>query len=145
MAMHRGMGSWSRWCLPTLLASCCWCECTGSRVRAPPLLPDASCAASRTRPPSHMISRVLIFVFLLVAGAGAQTVRIGVFGLFHPQDLSVSPAGNVLIMEIAGQSVALDGHPVRLHLSGDSVAVSVGDASWHAPRVLIHSRDAAAA
>ena len=92
-----------------------------------------------------MISRVLLFVLLWVAGAGAQTVRIGVFGLFHPQDLSVSPAGSVLIMEIAGQSVALDGHSVRVNLSGDSIEASVDSASWRVPRVVIHSRDGGAA
>ena len=85
--------------------------------------------------------RVVLAVLLLVVAAGAQTVRIGVFGLFHPRSLAVTPAGGVLVMEIAGQSVSLDRHSARMHLSGSNIEVTVGSASWHSRRLLIHARD----
>ena len=67
----------------------------------------------------------IVFVFvvalLLGAPAPAQTVRIGVFGLFHPAELSVAPMpGSSLVMENQGESVTIN-QAVHAHLAGGSI------------------------
>ncbi|PYT18532.1 MAG: hypothetical protein DMG59_04070 [Acidobacteria bacterium] len=53
---------------------------------------------------------------MMLALALAATIRIGVFGLFHPVELEVQPArGSVLMVEIAGERQVIEGaHSVRI-------------------------------
>ncbi len=87
--------------------------------------------------------RVSLALVLLLASASAQTVRIGVFGLFHPRNLVIT-GGPGLLMEIAGRSVSLD-RSAQVRLSGNSMAVTAGTSSWRVQRVFLHARDGGSA
>ncbi len=88
--------------------------------------------------------RISLAVLLLAAAAPAQTVRIGVFGLFHPRTLVVTPAGPGLILEIAGHSIFLENRSAQVRLSGGSMAVIAGTSSWRVQRFSVHARDGGA-
>ena len=56
----------------------------------------------------------------------AQTVDIGVFSLFRPVDLRVSPQSNTLLVTTSDQRVILEGHQVfAIHLTKLSAPVQV--------------------
>ena len=87
----------------------------------------------------------IVLTLLLGAPASAQTVRIGVFGLFHPADLIVAPApGSSLVMEHDRESVTIN-QPVHARLAGDSIQLSVQGVSWRTTRVRFLARDGGAA
>ena len=85
--------------------------------------------------------RVLSLLLFLVAAAPAQTVRIGVLGLFHPRNLAITPAGPGLVIETTGRPLALEQSTVLVRLSADRLQVAVGPVSWRTRRLLIHARD----
>ena len=85
--------------------------------------------------------RITLSVFLLVAAAGAQTVRIGVFGLFHPRSLVVTPVGEGVIMEVAGHPISLGRRSAQVRFSGSAMEVTAGSSSWHSQHLSIHARD----
>jgi stage II sporulation protein D len=90
-------------------------------------------------------SRLIAAVLLLGGIAGAQSVRIGVFGLFHAKELTVAPAQNAaLVLEVAGESVALENRAARLRISTRRIEVAAGSRSWYGQRVLVHARDGSA-
>ena len=92
-----------------------------------------------------MSRRSILFCTLLVAAAAsAQTVTIGVFGLFHPRDLTVTPVGAPLLIDARGEQIAVETGAVHLRLSANGIAVSAGERAWHASRVRIHARDGGA-
>ena len=93
-----------------------------------------------------MTRRVIgLAVLLLAAGASAQTVTIGVFGLFHPREVRVSPSDSVLVLDAGDQQVVLENDVATLRLERTQIAISIGSRSWRAPRVQIRSRQADAA
>ncbi len=88
-----------------------------------------------------MTKRILLSVFLLATAAAAQTVRIGVFGLFHPHTLVVATADTGVMMEVAGRPISLDHRSVRLRLAGNSMLVTSDSVTWRSPRVSFHTRE----
>lgn len=92
-----------------------------------------------------MIRCSLIVLLLLSDLACAQTVRIGVFGLFHPRELTIAPASNAtLVLDAAGESVTLEDQVARLRFSAGGIEVTAGTSSWNVPRVRAHGRDGGA-
>lgn len=92
-----------------------------------------------------MSRRAILFCGLLLAAAApAQTVTIGVFGLFHPRDLTVTPAGAPLLIDARGQQIAVETGAVRLRLTANGIAVLAGTSAWRTSRVRIHARDGGA-
>jgi stage II sporulation protein D (peptidoglycan lytic transglycosylase) len=86
-------------------------------------------------------SAVLALALLLGAPAWAQTVRIGVFGLFHPAELRVAPApGSSLMIKIDGESITMN-QAVQVRLAGDRVQLLAQGVSWSVTRVHFHARD----
>ncbi len=92
-----------------------------------------------------MIRPSLILVLVLSNLVCAQTVRIGVFGLFHPRELTVAPPPNAaLVLEAAGESIALEDQLARLRFIDGRVEVTAGARSWNLHRVRVHGRDGGA-
>ena len=53
-------------------------------------------------------NRCALALFLVLAScAAAQTVRIGVFGLFHPKQLEVCPLNQPLTVRVQGSGTSL--------------------------------------
>ena len=83
----------------------------------------------------------IALALLLGAPAWARTVRIGVFGLFHPTELSVAPPpGSSLVIEKDGGSVTMN-QAVHVRLAGDRVQLLAQGVSWRVTRVHFHARD----
>ena len=92
-----------------------------------------------------MIRRLLILVLLFSDLAYAQTVRIGVFGLFHPRELTVTPAaGATLVLDAGGESSALQDRGARMRLAAGYIEVTAGGRSLILPHVRILGRDGGA-
>ena len=73
------------------------------------------------------------------------TVRIGVLGLFHPQQLTVTaPLGQALIVHANSEQLVLEKSSgtdsATLHLSNDSVTLTAGSYTIHTPSVTITGR-----
>ena len=81
-----------------------------------------------------MIRRALLAALLAAAVSPAQTLRIGVFGLFRPAELTVSPApGAVLLIEAGGTRLELtDGETMRCAARNLSIACTAGDETFSA-------------
>jgi hypothetical protein len=76
----------------------------------------------------------------------AQSVRVGVLGLFHPRQFELSvPAGSALVVHIGGESAVLEGSSgvnvahVRVH--GDDVVLDAGGRVLHASEITVTSRE----
>jgi peptidoglycan hydrolase-like amidase len=73
-----------------------------------------------------------LFLLLCCLPVVAQPVDIGVFSLFHPIELRVSPASNTLLVTAGDQRVILEGHqsfPIRLTQLSSTINVSARDGS----------------
>ncbi len=88
------------------------------------------------------------FLALILASslATAQDVRIGVFGLFRPQQLALSaPAGSALVLHAGGESIVLEGSSgvsiARIGVRGDYVVVDVGASVLRASELTVTSRE----
>lgn len=88
-----------------------------------------------------MTPRLGALVFLFASLVHAQTVRVGVFGLFHPTDLAIAPASSVLVLDLDSQPLVVEREAVRLHLADGRIHVAAGARSWTASRVGVRSRD----
>jgi len=59
-----------------------------------------------------VLARVLLLLFLALTfhlRAGAQDIRIGVFGLFHPRELTLQASRQeAVILQAAGQTLILE-------------------------------------
>lgn len=87
-----------------------------------------------------MITRFVIAVLIACGFANAQpsTVRIGIFGLFEPMQLQLSPAdGGVVRFEFAGQHALEGSDTTTIQASGDSVLATVGGRTFSHERLLI--------
>ena len=94
------------------------------------------------------------FLFLLllsaVAIAPAETVRVGVFGLFRPSELRLSPApGNVLILVVGSRTHVLEGTgsppEARIEIAGDQIRMAFGSEVLLSRTIRASSRDGAPA
>jgi peptidoglycan hydrolase-like amidase len=64
--------------------------------------------------------------------ATAQSIDIGVFSLFRPVEMRVSPASNTLLVTAGDQRIILEGHqvfPIRLSQLSSTVRISARDGS----------------
>jgi len=76
--------------------------------------------------------RLNLLLLLCCVPAVAQSVDVGVFSLFRPIELRVSPASNTLLVTADDQRVILEGHQVfsiRLAQLSSAVGVSARDGS----------------
>jgi stage II sporulation protein D len=64
----------------------------------------------------------------------AQTVRIGVFGLFHPTELRINGAPGTQLELLDPQITA---HEVRVSLDAGALLVSTGDKEWRAQQLSV--------
>ena len=86
------------------------------------------------------------FVALLLSlsvTAAASTVRVGVFSLFHPRELTVRPAPGATLEVQAGRETFLlyGAQRARLRISGRHVECRVGDRTVRASSVRVSPRD----
>jgi len=86
---------------------------------------------------------LVAFLLALPLAAAASTVRVGVFGLFHPRELTVRPAPGATLEVQAGRETLLlyGAQRVRLRRYGVRVECRVGDRTVRASSVRIFSRD----
>ena len=80
----------------------------------------------------------------------AQDVRIGVFGLFHPQELVVSPvAGSALVVKAGEQTFVLEkssgAAEVRVSMSGQMLRVETGEGEIRSASLSVTSRNSGTA
>jgi stage II sporulation protein D len=84
-------------------------------------------------------------LLLAMPGAAfASTVRVGVFGLFHPRELTVRPAPGATLEVQAGKETLLlyGAQRARLRISGTRVECRVGDRTVLASSIRISPREA---
>ena len=87
---------------------------------------------------------ILALLLVLPLTVAASTVRVGVFGLFHPHELIVRPAPGATLEVQAGRETFLlfGAQLARLRISGKYVECRVGDRTVRASSVRISPRDA---
>jgi peptidoglycan hydrolase-like amidase len=90
----------------------------------------------------------ITIIVLMLAGplASAQDVRIGVFGLFHPRQLIVSPpAGAAIIVHTGHQSFAIENgsgaNGVSIQSLGNELIVRCGTHSVESPELTVSIRE----
>src|ERR1700693_3925929 len=86
------------------LTSTCWCECAESRARKPRGF------AGRC---GRMCNVRYAVALLLVLPTYAEVVQIGVFSLFHPVELRVSPVSSAVLLTTGDTRVILEGRQSR--------------------------------
>jgi peptidoglycan hydrolase-like amidase len=89
-----------------------------------------------------MIRRALIAGLFIAALSPSQPLRIGVFGLFRPAELTVSPApGTVLLVTAGAADLELsDGETMRCAARNQAVECVAGGETWQAPVVFAAPR-----
>lgn len=88
------------------------------------------------------MTRICIAILLLSCSAAAQNVRIGVFGLFHPNELVVSSSGP---LEITLDDKRLPTHSrsARVFRSGSGLVLSSASGEWRGRRAVVNSANGA--
>jgi stage II sporulation protein D len=88
------------------------------------------------------------FLALILTGspAVAQAVRIGVLGLFHPRELTLSPSsGTALVVHAGAESLVLERssgmNVAHTRIAGDGVALDVGTRVLRAREITVTSRE----
>src|SRR5438105_14308145 len=87
-------------------------------------------ACATTFTPSWVVQTLACALCCLPAAA--QVVDIGVFSLFRPLEMRVTPASNTLLVTAGDQRIILEGHqvfPIRLAQLSSTVRVSARDGS----------------
>lgn len=89
-------------------------------------------------------SFVALLLALPLTASAASTVRVGVFGLFHPRELAVRPApGATLEVQAGREAFLLYGvQRARLRISGRYVECRIGDRTVRASSVRFSPREA---
>src|ERR1700693_3314571 len=87
------------------LASTCWCECAESRARKP------RGSAERC---GRMCNVRYAVALLLVLPTYAEVVQIGVFSLFHPVELRVSPVSSAVMLTTGNERIILEGRQAHI-------------------------------
>ena len=104
-------------------------------------------AHSTPAPVSTLAMSLLCIVVFIPAPAQAvdTTVRIGVFGLFRPTELLLSPpAHEVLVVSGAGQTITLENTQfAQLHLVGPAIQCVAPTKTFAASSIRAFSRDGA--
>lgn len=95
---------------------------------------------------ARTLVRLLVVASLPSSLARAQEVRIGVLGLFHPAQVSVSAGpGNALVVDAGAQSLVIANSSscqvADLKAQGDRVDLSCGHLSAHGPEITIAGRE----
>jgi stage II sporulation protein D len=86
----------------------------------------------------RMLGGACLLPLLLLALPGADAVRIGVFGLFHPAELVVRPVeGSSLLFQIDGAARTSAPAAIELRARGGSIECLAGDRRWLARSVAI--------
>ena len=93
-----------------------------------------------------MLPWLAVLILTLPLAKASQTVRVGVFGLFHPAELAVrATPGSTLIIEAdspeadsSGFTIA-DAGTVRLRLSGSEIECDVAGTTVNAQKVLVRA------
>jgi stage II sporulation protein D len=93
------------------------------------LRPQAAWAAWLSRAPRKLVLRAMLLFLAVVIPATAQTVRIGVFGLFKPHQFTVTAVeGSALAVTAGPQSFVLDPSgglaALKISASGSQLQVS---------------------
>ncbi|HEY1471010.1 MAG TPA: SpoIID/LytB domain-containing protein [Candidatus Acidoferrum sp.] len=93
---------------------------------------------------------LLLFFSLAARSARAQDVRIGVFGIFHPRQLTLSTTGSEALVVAAGdQAIFLQPRSSReslqIRADGNSLLLSVNGREIHANEIQATSRNNRAA
>ena len=89
----------------------------------------------------RLLPWLAVLLLTLPLAKASQTVRVGVFGLFHPAELAVRAApGSTLIIEAdsPGFTVA-DAGTVRFRLSGSEIECDVAGTTVNAKKVLVRA------
>src|SRR5579863_4218085 len=95
--------------------------------------------------------RVLVCTaFFLCANADAQSVNIGVLGIFRPTELTLSPAGKQdLLISIAGRKIFVATgsgcRALQIRIAGDALLASCGKEDLRAKEIRATSRNQDAA
>src|SRR5712675_595 len=92
---------------------------------------ETQARACATFAPAFWVAQALACA-LCCLPAVAQSVDIGVFSLFRPVELRVSPASTTLLVTTGDQRVILEGHqsfPIHLAQLSSTVRVSARDGS----------------
>ncbi len=96
-----------------------------------------------------LLTRIIAATLLLTATSLAQdTVRIEVFGLFHPRQLQVEPApGTAAVLTSCGKKVVLHGRASQASIveTAGELRVRVADQEFRGQEVRISARDGSAA
>lgn len=83
--------------------------------------------------------------FLFVSGASAQDIRLGVFGLFHPRELTLTAnRGEAVLLKAGSKSFVLDPHSrdtARIRLVGDALLLRFAKVSVQAREIQAASRN----
>jgi stage II sporulation protein D len=79
-------------------------------------------------------------------GSGVGNVRIGVLGLFHPKEVTVTAlAGQALIADAGGEKFVLEKssgmNAVIVRVSGSNIVLQVGARTMHTPALAIVGRE----
>lgn len=96
---------------------------------------------------ARMKITIAFFSLIFVSSSGvAQDVRVGVFGLFHPDRLVVSArTGSAVVVHVAEESLVLEESSgvniADIRVSGDNVVLRVGTRIFHNPRITVTSRN----
>ncbi len=116
----------------------------------PPGLPARCCAASRIEQlvkslPLIGTAAACLLLPLLALGQ-SNPVRIGVFGLFHPRQLAITPAaGQALIIHPNAEEIVLEKtsgiDSADIRLDGANALITVGRHSLHTPLFTITGRN----
>src|SRR6185312_3098997 len=133
----------SRWwpCLLTRRGCCCWYVLTACRDQRRLRSPRGCSGRSGPRMRSRCAFAMMAVAVALLGLHGQESsdrknVRIGVFGLFHPRQLVISPTeGSAILVSLDSQQVRVaSGQPesqVNVSLRGDAMEVSIGQQTFH--------------
>lgn len=83
-------------------------------------------------------------LLLLVSAASAQTIQIGVLGLFHPGELTLRAApGETLVVTAADKSFVIDSSSAAAHIrvSGHALLWEFRGETWQASEIYAASRN----
>jgi stage II sporulation protein D len=92
------------------------------------------------------LTTAFLALILASSAAIAQDVRIGVFSLFHPTQLTLSAsAGTALVVHVGRESLVLERSSglniAHIHVTRDGLVLDVGARVLHAPEVTVTSRE----
>jgi stage II sporulation protein D len=99
-----------------------------------------------TRGARMKLTTAFLALTLANSAAVAQEVRIGVFGLFHPRELTLSASpGAALVVHAGAESLVLERssgmNVARIRIAGDGLALDVGTRVLRVPEITVTGRE----